>query len=1236
MQTDAPTPPDGASSAVQSVYSDPGYGADAALDAFAQPDAMPVPVDPRELQHHHVTTVVVAHDGERWLPGALEALVASDRPSDRIVAVDTGSRDTTPQLLADALGGHAIRTAGKRTGFGEAVAAGIEHAERQSPIPQGWPQRTEWVWILHDDCAPAPDALRRLLECAVRRPEAAVIGPKVRSWGDDRQLLEVGISITRGGRRHTGLEKREYDQGQHDVTREVLAVGSAGMLVRRDVWDELAGFDRNLPVFRDDVDFGWRANLAGYTVLVCPPAIVQHAEAAAHGRRRIGATRQRVHMIDRRNALYVLLANTPGRRWLLVLLRLIVAAFGRAVAFMIGKQPALAVEEIGAVLAVVGRPDRIIRARVDRSRYRKKAPEDISKLFPPAGQQLRHAGESVLAVITGAESGHDLPSSRRRAVTTGEPADDDEPIGGDAAILSFLTRPPVLLIGGLVLLTLAASRRMLLGGRLLGGGLFPAPDSPASLWAAYTDAWHGIGIGSDTAAAPYVAVVAALSSVFRSPSFVIDMLLLGSVPLAGATAFLVFRRLVDSRALRIWAAGLYALLPATSGAIAGGRLGTAVAAVVTPLVVLAVMRTLGVSPTARQRSRESDQLGPFRAAWSAGLALAVVTAFVPLAWLAALLLAVVGAATIYRSVPAAARLAVILAVSPIVLAPWTLDILRAPRMLLTEAGVPGPDLSDPNLAPWSVLLQHAGGPGAAPMVLGAILVAAAFAGLIQGKRLPAIMAAWTVVLVGLALGLLVSREAVTGPTLETPVAGWPGYPVVLVGGGLIVAATLAAAGIRTRLRDAAFGWQQPLAMALVVLAGITPLAAAGWWLVRGADDPLERRDPALLPAYVAEEAEREDGVRTLVLNRPDDGRVTYSLLRSSGPRLGDAEVGPAPEANAVVDDLVGDLVSDRGGADVGGLIDLAVRYVYLPPPADAGLAEIFDTIPGLARASAPDGGAMWEVAGEIARARVLGGDQIVRVPSGGLGVAGTIPPGPEGRTLVLAEQADDGWSATLAGAPLSPTTHDGWAQAFELPENGGDVAVSYDDTNRSRWLLAQLAAVLVAIVLALPGMRRAKGAVDAAADVDTGEVPTQEPTAEPAVPVPAVPVGAPQQYAQPEQYTQPVPEPYGQPGPQPYVYPEPSVEPEPAPYGQPGPQPYGYPEPSVEPEPYGRHEPQPYGYPEPYSQPYEQREQQLADEAPPEHAPLPEHAPSASRPGRHSGGRHGGKRAKRRRRGGSR
>lgn len=1118
---------DPAEYAEPSQFNDPGYGADPNLDAFAQIDSSMEPVDPSALGAHHVTAVMVAHNGERWLERSLTALAQLDRPPDSIVAVDTGSRDSTSDMLEAALGGHAVTRKRKTTGFGDAVAAGIDHADHLTTAP-AWRNVTEWVWILHDDCAPEPDALRRLLEAAVRRPDAAVIGPKVRGWGEERQLLEVGLTVTRGGRRHTNLEKREYDQGQHDVVRDVLAVGSAGMLVRRDVWDELKGFDKHIAVFRDDVDFGWRANLAGHKVIVSPAAIVTHAEAAAHGRRRLGASRARVHLVDRRNALYVMLVNAPARRWLLVLLRLIVSAAGRAFAFLIGKQPALAFEEIGALLAVALRPDRIIGARIARSRLRKVRDEELRHLFPPAGQQIRHATESLLGVITGTGSGHDLPSSRRHVAAETGPSDEEEPLEGDSALLEWFARPPVLLVGSLVVLALVAARSLLGGGRLHGGALFAAPDSAGDLWAAYTSAWHGIGLGSDAAVQPYIAVIAGLSSVIPSPSLVVDALLLGSVPLSALTAYLVARRLVTSQLLRVWAAGAYGLLPATTGAIAAGRLGTAVAAIVTPLVVLAAIRTLGVVGAGDRKTRP----GPFRAAWSAGLLLAIVTAFVPVAWPAAAVLAVVGAATTFRSGPAIARLLAMLVVAPVVLVPWTFDLLASPGMLLTEAGAPGPGLSDAELEPWALLLGQPGGPGGAPIWLFAGVLVAAFIALMRPETLRPIGAAWAVVVTGLAIGLFTSRQAVSGPTLESPVAGWPGYPAVLVGGGLIVAAMLAAAGIRNRLRTSSFGWRQPLAVALVMIAGVTPVLAAGWWVWRGSDLPVDRGDPALVPAYAADESARENRVRTLVLEQHADGRITYALVRDSGPVLGTAELGsgvvnagtpdggpstgtsadagstadaeataegsPASTATAL-ELLVSDLVSGRGGADASGLADFAAQYIYLPPPADPGLTEILDTVSGLRRASAPDGGAMWRFDSDAARVRVVGGedgqdgdDSDVLVPSGPVDASGTIPPGPAGRTVVVSELADPGWSATLEGQALTPVVHEEWAQAFTLPESGGDLVVTYSVEERNQWLWIQLGAITVAFVLALPGMRRA-GAVDDVADVGTDEITAQEP-----------------------------------------------------------------------------------------------------------------------------------------------
>src|SRR5688500_14710141 len=87
------------------------------------------PSGARQLGTVHVTAVLVCHDGEEWLRLALSALRRSTPRPRHVIAVDTGSTDGTPKLLAassDVLDG--VLTLDRSTGFGDAVQAAFEHA----------------------------------------------------------------------------------------------------------------------------------------------------------------------------------------------------------------------------------------------------------------------------------------------------------------------------------------------------------------------------------------------------------------------------------------------------------------------------------------------------------------------------------------------------------------------------------------------------------------------------------------------------------------------------------------------------------------------------------------------------------------------------------------------------------------------------------------------------------------------------------------------------------------------------------------------------------------------------------------------------------------------------------------------------------------------------------------------------------------------------------------------------
>ena len=302
---------------------------------------------------HVVTAVVVAHDAARLLPGLIHAVREQTHPVQRVVGADTGSQDRSGAALTELLSQDAVFGMEPDTGYGAAIARALQHpAARRSGEAGG----TEWIWLLHDDCEPAPDALEQLLAGAGRSRLAAVLGPKLKDLSDRRVVREAGITTDRAGRRLTGVEPGEIDQGQHDGSRGVLAVSSAGMLVRRDVWNQLGGFDANLPLFRDDIDFCWRAHAAGYEVRVITDAVVYHRELSARQIRKTPATGGHPRMLDRRSALYVFAVNLPLWPMLGVLTGCVAGSLVRAAWCLLTKQQRKAAAHLGAVAWLLRHP----------------------------------------------------------------------------------------------------------------------------------------------------------------------------------------------------------------------------------------------------------------------------------------------------------------------------------------------------------------------------------------------------------------------------------------------------------------------------------------------------------------------------------------------------------------------------------------------------------------------------------------------------------------------------------------------------------------------------------------------------------------------------------------------------------------------------------------------------------------------------------------------------------------
>jgi hypothetical protein len=311
-----------------------------------------------------------------------------------------------------------------------------------------------------------------------------------------------------------------------------------------------------------------------------------------------------------------------------------------------------------------------------------------------------------------------------------------------------------------------------------------------------------------------------------------------------------------------------------------------------------------------------------------------------------------------------------------------------------------------------------------------------------------------------------------------PVAPWPGPSLVVATAGLLLAAATAARGTRRRLASAQFGWRQPATLAVAALAVVATVATGAWWVLRGADGPLVRGDPQVLPAFVAAAADQPERVRTLVIDQ-HGGQLAYSLLRSTSPGLGDAEIVPDASTMRGLSAAVSEVTSGRGGTAVTDLARYAVRYVLVSAPVDPQLESTLDSVPGLVRVANPGSDGLWRLERPTARLALLSprgtgepaaAGRVTLLPSQAIDATASVPAGSGPRTLLLAENADPHWRASLDGAPLTGSAA-GWEQTFAVPSDAGTLSVTYDAAARTRWLVLQGLVLAVVVVLAVPGRR---------------------------------------------------------------------------------------------------------------------------------------------------------------------
>ncbi len=1003
-----------------------------------------------------VVAVVVACDPGLWFEQVLASLAAQDYPNLSVLIVDVGSLGDPTDTVAQSLPGAFVRRLDRRVGFGQAANEVLTVVEGASHY-----------LICHDDVILAPDAVRLMVEEAFRS-NSGIVTPKFVLWDEPDRLLAVGATTDKVGVVQDLVEQGELDQQQHDVVREVLVAPGGATLVRADLFAALGGFDEEIDQFGEDVDFSWRARIAGARITTVPAARVRHLQALLHGERPgwAGSTAwQRGSDLRESNRIRTLVACYRWFDLLWILPVALVWVMGEAATRLLQARPTEAYHLLRSFALAWRRPRELWQARWRAQIHRGAGDGELRRLQSRGNARFRSFMRHRVDDVRG---GLPVPAALARTSPGGFDDEDDSPV---PAAATEETAPAAgrpwrvnLIVGAALILLILFGTRSLLGHSLPAVGQLPDTSGGlGNLWKSWWSAWQPGGLGVAAPSSPALGFLALLGTILLGAVGTLQHLVVLTPLLIGPIGAYRAARWWGSRRGRMAAMVAYAVVALPYNALSRGHWGGLVAYAAAPWILSWVGKFSAAVPYPSTRLAK---------VWvrilGIGVLVAVVAAVTPsflyvvplmgLALLAGSALAgQPGVGLRMAGIAAAASL-----VGTVLLLPWSWSVLGS-----QVSALGAPVGSEGRLSLGDVLRFHTGSFGSGVASWAVLVVAALPLFIGRGWRLAWAARLWMVALVSFASAWAGSRGWI--PALPPEVALAP------AAAALAGSAALGAAAFELDLPGYRFGWRQLVAGvgAVALAVAVVPFLAAtggGRWHLPSADASSVL---AFLPDSHAGD------YRVLWVGYPDALPLAGRQL-DPGVAYGtsfDGEPGPAELWNSsnpgAAPELAYDLklVEDGLTTKLGHLLAPAgVRYlvipnhngpsgsgaVAMPAPANvlAGLAlqtdlQVLDVgdpnysvyenaVWAPARTVLSSSAQVVASQGTGSRRLVqqldMSGSDPVLTGSDPSSSSGTVP---AGSTVYMAATRSGGWRLDVAGKSVGPDPAFGWGMSFRVPAASG-------------------------------------------------------------------------------------------------------------------------------------------------------------------------------------------------------
>lgn len=882
-----------------------------------------------------VSAIVISHDSPEFLNRTLEAL--KSQPINEVIHVET-SNQTLPDALS--LPGASLS---------KSLNFAVQHTSPES----------QWLWILHDDSTPLVGALDELLAVVEVSPSVGIVGAKQVDYRDHRTIGQLGLTLTKR-KKLFSLVSGELDQSQHDGMADVLAVGTASMLVKKSLYTELGGLADGMPPLAADIDFSLRARAGGHRVVVAPQARVAHAALSINGKRPRRWLAAAPKTAFRRAEIQLRISWSELWLALLFWFSLPVITLGRVIWRVFTKRPDRIMGELAAAIWAL---TTVFARFALRRKTTRQLRASFASLYATKQQVRAERRRNLEQEEIEARLEAHAALAEREDLDGSSPNTEQLLLASEGAAKSFVQAKGLWFVAGLFLLSYGFWPR---AEAISDGAIIPLGQDWFDLFRRAGASWQPIVDGFAAPSDPFVWVLTLLGSLtFWQPSLAVTVFVFSALPLAFFGAYKAASVFTTKPWLRTLSALLYTLWPAVVVAQHELRLPALVAQVALGYLVFTIARVALLGREISVRSKQQTFT------WVA---------------LSALLLAVVVASAPNTLLIAALALLVVVVMRPkrigyLVWVPLPTATIFAPYLvyLAILAGQPLAVLADPGVAvdtvavaSWqfvsAVLMQPVTLPVLVAVASSALIIVAAALGLLS-RRFGAVLGLLVFGLLALTNAWMVGQLEFAAIGVDSNsndyVSGSPHTLLAIWGLSLSLAI---ATWLDTVRRVPAI---KVLASAIVSL-GLLPLAAVAVLTTPTVNFTEDRVMPALI------DAQAKTGLQSKVLVISPASQTNHfdaSLVNADGVQLEDLSVSyrfalakqaSAQENYRLLSQLVADLAAGNDSNSKTAIERNSIAYVLVSSDesqsnAAAKLAVALDSVAALESAGKTEFGQIWRV-----------------------------------------------------------------------------------------------------------------------------------------------------------------------------------------------------------------------------------------------------------------------------------